>query len=66
MIMKKNLVKRYSSISEFEKNIAGMNEDWYTVQCISENNWRVLAVYVLDNKDIEDEKVDANDWWVSE
>ena len=64
--MKKNLVKRYSSISEFEKNIAKMNEDWYTVQCISESNWRVLAVYVLNNKDIEDEKVDANDWWASE
>ena len=64
--MKKNLVKRYSSISEFEKNIAVMNEEWYIIQCVSENNWRVLAVYVLDNKDIEDEKVDANDWWASE
>lgn len=64
--MKKNLVKRYSSISEFEKNIAKMNEDWYIIQCVSENNWRVLAIYVLDNKDIEDEELDANDWWTSE
>ena len=70
--MKKNLVKRYISISRFEEDVPIMNSKMYVVSFVSENNWRVLAIYETetedtldDNKDI-DEELDANDWWTSE
>lgn len=64
--MKKNFAKRYSSISEFEKDIIKMNESWYFIQCISENNWRVLAVYILDSKEENNEEIkNADSWWTS-
>lgn len=70
--MKKNCVKRYASISRFEEDVPIMNNKLYIVSCISENNWRVLAIYetevedALDNnKDINEES-NANDWWTSE
>ena len=36
--MKKNCVKRYISISDFEKDVPIMNDNLYVVSCISENN----------------------------
>lgn len=70
--MKKNLVKRYISISRFEEDVPIMNSKMYVVSFVSENNWRVLAIYETetedtldDNKDINEE-LDANDWWTSE
>ena len=70
--MKKNCVKRYISISDFEKDVPIMNDNLYVVSFISENNWRVLAIYetevenTLDDNENIDEELDANDWWTSE
>lgn len=67
MTKKRNVIKRYNSISEFEKDTTNMNNYWYTIQCFSESNWRVIAAWVLINiNDKEDdEETNADSWWAS-
>ncbi len=69
--MIKNEVKRYGSVSEFERDVAAMNEAGYEIQCFSESSqWRILVAwrYIKDYlywKDEDEKTMDANDWWAS-
>lgn len=63
-----NIIKRFNSIKDFENETKNLNEKWYEIQCFTENNWRVVAVYVsyFYNSDEEtNEETTTNDWGAS-
>lgn len=55
--MATNKIKRYSSLHELEVDLNNMNEQWWFIKTMSDNNGRVLVAYEFDKSFLNDNNI---------
>ena len=55
--MATNKIKRYSSLHELEVDLNNMNEQWWFIKTMSDNNGRVLVAYEFDKGFLNDNNI---------